>query len=116
MAKILVIEDDKEILAVVELILHEEGHDVEGSFYGNILDDINSIMPQLIILDDWLGKEKGSDLCIKLKSDPKTSLIPVVLFSAHNDSEELAQLIKADAFIRKPFDIDELIKVVNSLL
>lgn len=85
MAKILLIEDDREILAVVELILVDEGHDVEGATNGAILNDIDSIKPDLIILDNWLGKEKGSKLCLRLRSDLVNSSIPVVLFIAQTN-------------------------------
>lgn len=116
MAKILVIEDEREILAVMQLILAEEGHLVEGSVNGEILNDLDSIKPDLIILDDWLGKEKGSDLCLKLKSGPLNSSIPIVLFTAHNNGKELAEHANADAFLSKPFDIDNLVNIINDLL
>lgn len=116
MAKIILIEDDREILTVVKLILTECGHIVEGSVNGAVLNDIHSIMPQLIILDDWLGLEKGSDLCLKLKSNPATSSIPIILFTAHGDGEQLAKSVNADAFVRKPFDIDALTALVHRLV
>lgn len=116
MSKILVIEDDKEILAVMELILIELGYIVEGSADGAVLKDINSIRPDLIILDDRLGGEKGSDLCVKLKSDPDTSAIPVILFTADINGEEIADHINADAFVAKPFDIDDLSAVIDKLI
>jgi DNA-binding response OmpR family regulator len=116
MAKILVIEDDKEILAVMGLILTQDGHFVESSVDSTILNNIQSIKPELIILDDWLGMEKGSDICLKLKSDPATASIPIVLFTAHINGKELAKRVNADAFISKPFDIDELTALVNKLV
>lgn len=67
----------------------------------------------LILLDEHLNWGWGSDLCRKLKSDEKTALIPIVLISAIRNIDEIAEQCGADAYIRKPFDIYDVIDVVN---
>lgn len=114
-SKVLVIEDNFEIMTVIELILKEDGHEVVSSLNSNILRDLPLINPDIILLDQWLGKEKGSDLCLQLKSNPETAVIPVVMISAATDAEIEAGIVGADAFIKKPFDIDELSMIIKKL-
>lgn len=108
-AKILLIEDDHDILDIISYVLSDEGFQVISSTASDILKDILSIQPDIIFLDEWLmGDERGSNHCKKLKADPATSHIPVVLLSAQNPIESIAAKAGADDFIPKPFDINAL--------
>jgi len=111
--KVLVIEDDKEILNIISLVLEGDGHITILSSSGAVLQDIKGIKPDLILMDEWLGAELGSNLCRKLKSDPATNDIPVILISALSTIDRIALEAGADAFISKPFDIVELSETVN---
>jgi len=111
--KVLVIEDDKEILNIISLVLEGDGHITILSSSGAVLQDIKGIKPDLILMDEWLGTELGSNLCRKLKSDPATNDIPVILISALSTIDRIALEAGADAFISKPFDIVELSETVN---
>ena len=107
------IEDDKEILNIISLVLEGDGHITILSSSGAVLQDIKGIKPDLILMDEWLGTELGSNLCRKLKSDPATNDIPVILISALSTIDRIALEAGADAFISKPFDIVELSETVN---
>jgi DNA-binding response OmpR family regulator len=111
--KIMVIEDDAEILYIVYLLLTEEGHEVIYSSDLEITQNIGAIQPDLILLDELLGTEKGSDACKTLKANTETAHIPIVMMSALLGIERKATEAGADGFLRKPFDREELNDVVN---
>jgi DNA-binding response OmpR family regulator len=112
---IAVVEDDEAILDIVELLLTDEGYQVITAETELDLDSLPTL-PDLIILDNWLGLKSGHDICISLKHNPATSEIPVILMSAVNDLESIAADCKADMYISKPFDIKEFLDAVNNIL
>ena len=70
--KIIIIEDDQDILEILAFILKEEGYDVSTISDGNEIDSIASSAPDLIICDIWLPNRKGTEICKILKADPAT--------------------------------------------
>ena len=106
-------DDDRDIVEVTRLIL-EQQYDVKV-FYtcDEILETAREIQPAAIILDLWMPGEGGEAIAKKLKKDPSTSHIPIVLFSASNSLGKIASSIKVDACIAKPYDIDELLSIVE---
>jgi two-component system phosphate regulon response regulator PhoB len=115
--KILVIEDDKDIRDTIVYILQEENYEVIASEDSKILKSINDYKPNLILLDNWLTDWKsdanGQQLSKGLKSDPATSHIPVIIISAVSNIKEIAEAGLADGYLRKPFDLNELIEIVK---
>ena len=115
--KILVIEDDKDIRDTIVYVLEEEHYEVIASEDAKILKRISEFNPDLILLDNWLTDWKsdanGQQLSKGLKSDPATSHIPVVIISAVSNIKEIAEAGHADGYIRKPFDLTELIDIVK---
>jgi len=115
--KILVIEDDKDIRDTIVYILQEENYEVIASEDSKILKSVNDHKPDLILLDNWLTDWKsdanGQQLSKGLKSDPATSHIPVIIISAVSNIKEIAEAGLADGFLRKPFDLNELIEIVK---
>jgi two-component system phosphate regulon response regulator PhoB len=106
--KILVIEDDKDIRETIVYILEEENYEVKS---------INDFNPNLVLLDNWLTDWKsdanGQQLSKQLKSDPATSHIPVIIISAVSNVKEIAEAGQADGYLRKPFDLTELVDIVK---
>jgi DNA-binding response OmpR family regulator len=115
--KILVIEDDKDIRDAVTYALESEGYEVISSENARILKSIGLHKPDLILLDNWLTDWKsdanGQQLSLELKSDPKTSHIPVILVSAVSDIAEIAKEGLADGYLKKPFDLAELFAIIK---
>jgi two-component system phosphate regulon response regulator PhoB len=115
--KILVIEDDKDIRDAVTYALENEGYEVTSSENARILKSIDQHKPDLILLDNWLTDWKsdanGQQLSLELKSDPKTSHIPVILVSAVSDIAEIAKKGLSDGYLKKPFDLVELFAIVK---
>lgn len=114
--KILIIDDDRDILELIKFILEEKGFEVVASLSGDILDSVLEINPDLILLDDWLEDLNGHELCRMLKASPATAHIPVILISASMGLAQLSEDCFADSYIEKPFDIDLLDLRINELL
>ena len=118
--KILVIEDDKDIRDTIAYILEEEKFEVISSGDSKILKSIHSIKPNLILMDNWLTEWKsdanGQQLSHDLKSNPSTSHIPIIIISAVSNIKEIAEAGLADSYLRKPFDMHELVDIVRKFI
>ena len=113
----LVIDDNADILSLLEDFLCHQDFNVKGIRQTkNIFDDINDFNPDLILMDYILSGINGGELCHQVKTDAKTSHIPVVLISAYPRVLESLGKYGCDAFIAKPFDIDHLISCINDCL
>lgn len=113
--KVLVVDDDNDILDVIRIILEDEGYEVSTLDSGReVMDEVANNMPDLILLDVMLCGMDGRDICKSLKSHALYKLIPIIMISAsHNLQGFLDEEGTADGFISKPFDIDNLIRVVE---
>jgi DNA-binding response OmpR family regulator len=118
--KILVIEDDKHIRDTICYILEEENYEVISSGDSKILKSINTMKPNLILLDNWLTEWKsdatGQQLSKELKSNPTTKHIPIIIISAVSNIKEIAEAGLADSYMRKPFDMAELVEMVKKYI
>jgi two-component system phosphate regulon response regulator PhoB len=119
-SKILVIDDDKDIRDIITFILEEEGYEVIASGDSRILTSVMDFSPYLVLIDNWLTEWKtdatGEQLCRGLKSNKATSHIPVIIMSAVNNVKEIAEAGLADAYLKKPFDMDELLAIVKKII
>jgi DNA-binding response OmpR family regulator len=114
MSKILVVDDDLDILSVMEILLSMKGFQVEVTSKGdNTFSKIDSFKPDLILLDVLISGFDGRTICKQLKSNKETQHIPVIMFSAHPGAAATIADYGADDFIAKPFDVDHLLKKVN---
>ena len=115
--KILVIEDDKDIRDTIALILKEEDYEVVDSGDSKILKHLHHHNPDLILMDNWLTEWKsdanGQQLSKQLKTDPATNHIPIIIISAVSNIKEIAEEGLADAWLMKPFDMEDLIAIVK---
>jgi two-component system phosphate regulon response regulator PhoB len=115
--KILVIEDDKDIRDTLVYVLEEQGYEVVSSEEAKILKSLDKIKPDLILLDNWLTEWKsdanGQQISKQLKSNPATSHIPIVIISAVSNIQEIAEAGMADDYLRKPFNLTDIIEIVK---
>ncbi|MEO5647977.1 MAG: response regulator [Chitinophagaceae bacterium] len=117
MLKVLVVDDDPDILAVMQLLLKMKGFEVEVTMKGEeTFEKVDVFKPNLILLDVLLSGSDGRIICKQLKSQEDTSHIPIIMFSAHPSAVETIRDYGADDFIAKPFDVNELINKVNNQL
>jgi DNA-binding response OmpR family regulator len=114
---VLLMDDDKDICVMVEAILKFAGYKVQSCLLPDQLQEKLMIAnPQLLLMDMLLSGTDGRDVCRKLKTDPSTSKIKIIMMSAHPDADKSCREAGADDFISKPFDIDYFISVVKNLL
>jgi two-component system phosphate regulon response regulator PhoB len=111
--KIIIIEDDPDILDIMAYILAEEGYDVLTAKDGAPLQNVHTYNPALILMDNRLTGGQGKDFCRKFKNDPATRHYPIVLVSANVGLEQMARESGADGYLKKPFDISELVDLVK---
>jgi len=111
MKKILVVDDDREVLSVVTTILSETGFKVLTNETGfNIPEIVRDYSPGVILLDIRLPGRSGIEICKELKN---IFNIPIILFSAHCDRENALKNSRAEAFIQKPFDLKKFVSLIN---
>ncbi|MEJ7675465.1 MAG: response regulator [Chitinophagaceae bacterium] len=118
MPKILVIDDDKDLLDITQTLLVKQGFEVEtNANWDDALQKIETFQPQLILLDVFLNGIDGLDICKQLKSMPHTKHIPVMIFSGYpRVAESVIYEYGADDFIAKPFEVNDLITKMHSVL
>jgi DNA-binding response OmpR family regulator len=112
MKKVLVVDDDENILEVIKIILTSSGFEVRTHSTGlNVPEVVLDFEPDLILLDIRLPGKLGTEICKELKQlDCK---VPIILFSAHSQQANFLDLFGADAFMRKPFDVKDLVNTVK---
>jgi adenylate cyclase len=116
--RVLVVDDDADMVAFLSHMLQREGMQVEGASDGGAaLVRVMSSPPDLILLDVMMPGASGFDVCRQLKGDEATALIPIVLVTALEDSESRVRGIEAgaDDFLSKPVKREELLARVNTL-
>jgi DNA-binding response OmpR family regulator len=116
--RILIIEDDPDILEMLNIIFAEEGFEVVLSPTGDESDQLTAIKPDIVLLDIRIKNrgQNGAAICTKIKSDFETHHLPVILLSAEKDLAVIGKKCGADAVVSKPFDINHLTAKVKSLL
>src|ERR1700761_2762753 len=105
--RILVIDDDEDILEILNIVFQEEGYNVVISNTVEAAEQINIIHPDIILLDVRIegSAKNGAEICAEIKSKYKDRNLPVILVSGESDLALLAGECGADKFIPKPFDI-----------
>jgi CheY-like chemotaxis protein len=115
--KILVVDDEPDILEFLQELLELEGYSVITTKKSDSLETLsNGELPDLILLDVFLSGKDGREIVKHLKNQQETRHIPVIMFSAHPSAEETALAAGADAFVAKPFEIDELLATIAHYL
>ncbi len=112
---ILIYDDDKGILELGKLILEKYNYNVETrASCKSLLEDISITKPGIILMDLWIPESGGEDAIRLIKNNESNKHIPVILFSAHDDIEKISDRANANGYLRKPFDINDLIELVEN--
>jgi DNA-binding response OmpR family regulator len=115
--KIVIFDDDEDILSICAYILEEQGWEVfTFTDCNNIVEKVSPILPTVILMDNWIPDVGGIVATQTLKKDEALKNIPVVYFSANSDIQLLADQAGAETYLAKPFDLEELEKTINDVL
>lgn len=116
MKKVLIVEDDTDTLEMLGYIASQAG--VEAVLRSDVLPvaEVEHIGPNLVLLDHWIAGKCGGELCLKIKQNPATAGIPVIMLSAISDLSRVAKDYCADGSIAKPFDIVQVEEVLQAYL
>jgi DNA-binding response OmpR family regulator len=117
MHKILVVDDQQDILFMIKTILAKKGFKVETDLTGNLVEHLDKDnFPDLIILDINLGNKDGGIICRDLKSSESTKHIPVIIVSSDLNLLNISRTCGAEDFLAKPFKSKELVYKVLSCI
>ncbi len=119
MALIYIIEDDESIREIEEFALKNAGHKVLGfSDAGKFYKQLESVIPDLVLVDIMLPDENGNEIVKKLRRNVDTKKLPIIMVTAKTTDLDLVKGLEdgADDYIKKPFSVMELISRVKALL
>jgi phosphate regulon transcriptional regulator PhoB len=117
--KILIVDDEKDIVELLQYNLKKEGYNVNCVFNGEqCLEYLKSEFPNLILLDLMLPEIDGIEVCKILKRNPQTSNISIIMLTAKGDGTDIVLGLElgADDYINKPFNVRELLARVKAIL
>jgi CheY-like chemotaxis protein len=118
LGRVLVVDDDEVIRQLIAVNLTLEGFDVATAVDGqDCLDKVRAIAPDVITLDVMMPRLDGWETAVQLRKAPETAHIKVVLITARAQEDDIARgaNVGADAYLTKPFDPGEMIRVVREL-
>lgn len=117
--RILIVEDEESLLKLESILLTSRGYHVRGVTDGAAaLKEIVENPPDLVLLDIMMPGIDGFEVCRRIKEDPLTSGIPVVMLTAKKSSMDQSRgmQVGADAYITKPFKSVKIMEVIEGLL
>ena len=115
--RVLVLDDDIAVLEALKIALPYAGYEVKtiGRTY-NIFKTLEDFPPDVILLDYLIDTINGGELCMQLKSNPRTRHLPVIMISGKEPSTELIRSYGFDDYIPKPFNLTELTDGIQRVL
>jgi DNA-binding response OmpR family regulator len=117
MATILIVEDDKEMQDLFQIVLSRRGYEVYLSPNGvDALHQASQFKPDLILLDLMMPWASGDAVLGFIRSTDQLKSTRVLIVSAHPNGEQIAQQLEADGFLAKPVDMRTLASYVDRLL
>lgn len=118
-SKILIVDDEPNIVISLEFLMKKEGYVVAVAGDGEAaLAQLASFNPDLVLLDVMMPKKSGYEVCQAIKTDPEHAATKVVMLTAKGRESEVAKglALGADAYVTKPFATKDLVARIKSLL
>lgn len=117
-ARILVVDDEEDICAILKFNLSKEGYEVVTANSAEEAQTLDIASFNLLLLDVMMGGMSGFELTGKLKTDPKTAGVPVIFITARDTEDDAVEGLDlgADDYISKPFSIREVVSRVKAVL
>ena len=117
MKKILIVDDDPDLLFNLRVMLNKRGFMVFTLVDGHdTISMVHTILPDLVVLDVHIGEVDGRIICRELKDDLSTKTIPVLMISSDLQQSNVKEICEADDFLEKPFKIVSLEHKINALV
>ena len=116
MTKIFIIEDDEDISDILTLTLGNKYNLLIINDTNNLIKRISDFSPDFIITDNFVGQKVAVEIIKEIRDEHLFSNIPVILFSAHPDIKKLAEEIAANAYLSKPFTMEELNSCIDKVV
>jgi DNA-binding response OmpR family regulator len=116
--RILVVDDEPDILMSVTFLLKKSGYDIITAEDGDAaISEARKHLPDLILLDLRLPGKDGFEVCAELKSDDKCGKIPIILLTASSGlNEEKLKTCEHDSFILKPYQFEDLLSKIAAFI
>jgi DNA-binding response OmpR family regulator len=117
--KVLIVDDEPNIVLSVEFLMRRAGHEVVTAADGQAaLEQLAAEHPDLMILDVMMPRKNGFEVCAEVRADPAFSTLPILMLTAKGREAEMKKGLSlgADAYITKPFSTHDLVEQVNVLL
>jgi len=117
--KILIVDDEPNIVISLEFLMKKEGYTVAVAVDGEeALAKVGEFAPDLVLLDIMMPKKSGYEVCEALRADPARAGLKIVMLTAKGRDTEVAKglAIGADAYVTKPFSTKDLVVRVKELL
>ncbi len=117
--KVLIVEDEESLLKLESILLTTKGYLVQGATTGlAALEAVAAEQPDLILLDIMMPEMDGFEVCSRIKKNPETAHIPIVLLTARKTPEDVArgEAVGADEYITKPFKSALVMETIEKLL
>ncbi len=117
--KVLIVDDEPNIVVSVEFLMQREGYDVVTASDGQeAIDLLADTRPDLMILDVMMPRKNGFEVCAEVRADPGLTGMPILMLTAKGREAEMKKGLSlgADAYITKPFSTHELVVKVHELL
>jgi len=117
--RILVVDDDKDLVKVIKTALEVRGFEVTTAYDGEeALKETERVMPDLIILDIIMPRLNGLEVLQRIKGDPRFNSIPVILLTVKSNKEDVEKGYEfgADYYLSKPFKIEKLLVGIRMIL
>jgi DNA-binding response OmpR family regulator len=117
--KILIVDDEPNIVMSLEFLLRREGFDVAVAADGDeVAAQMSANRPDLVLLDVMMPRKNGYDVCREIRANPSCDGVKVVMLTAKGRDTEVSKgmALGADAYVTKPFSTKELAAMVHQLL
>ncbi|RNC70093.1 MAG: response regulator [Desulfuromonadales bacterium] len=117
--KILIVEDEESLLKLESILLTSRGYEVSGAVDGvAAMEKMTTERPDLVILDIMLPGMDGFEVCRRIKGNPATAHIPVIMLTAKKSSQDRDRGLAsgASAYMTKPFKSAKIMEVIQGLL
>ncbi|OGF97968.1 MAG: hypothetical protein A2Z06_03200 [Candidatus Glassbacteria bacterium RBG_16_58_8] len=118
MSRILIVDDEHDIVEMIRFALEADGHEVHEAKDGmDGLEKARALVPDIILLDVMMPKLDGYKVCRMLKFDSKYREIAIVLLTARTGFKDvtIGMEVGADRYLTKPFDVSEVVDLVNQI-